>query len=116
MGPGMRPRGPHPQQFQHPHPQMDIRKLGKKLGGAISITSSDQQPPQQPSMRRPIPSTSRMHASSPKSDPLATPPVRPPPPPPASINPQQRLSAQDPVEVKEEPMDDFDYDGEDMPE
>merc|ERR1719219_1604331 len=67
MGPGMRPRGPHPQQFQHPPPQMDIRKLGKKLGGAISITSSDQQPPQQPpqqpSMRRPMPSTSRMHTS-----------------------------------------------------
>jgi len=115
MGPGMRPRGPHPQQFQHPHPQMDIRKLGKKLGGAISITSSDQQPPQQPpqqpSMRRPMPSTSRMHTSSPKSDPLATPGGRPP-----SIT-SQRLS-QDPVEVKEEPMEDF-YEGEgeeDMPE
>lgn len=109
LGPGMRPRGPHPQQFQQqPHP-MDIRKLGKKLGGAISITSSDHQPPQQPSMRRPMPSTSRMHTSSPKSDPLATPGGRPP-----SI-PSQRLS-QEAVEVKEEPIDDDYYDGEEIPE
>jgi len=121
MGPGMRPRGPMPQQFhqgylpqgqqQSGHP-MDIKKLGMKLGGAISITSSESgysSPQQQPSsMRRAIPSTSRMHASSPKSDPLAPSVSRPP-----SL-PQRHLSQEQPVEVKQEPMDDMYEEGEDL--
>jgi len=126
MGPGMRPRGgSNPQQFQQGYPgqPMDIGLLGKKLGGSISITSSESSggqggntggQPQQASMRRPMPSTSRgMHASSPKSDPLASSmggPARQP-----SLGPAQRQGAgsgsgsmnQDPVEVKQEPIDDI---------
>jgi len=107
MGPGMRPRGSAPQQYQQGYPgqPMDIGLLGKKLGGAISITSSDNAggqggQPQQASMRRPMPSTSRgMHSSSPKNDPLGG--ARQP-----SLPPQRAMS-QDPVEVKMEPMDDI---------
>lgn len=127
LGPGMRPRGPIPQQF---HPQqgysqpqtqqaqqgqqpMDIKKLGMKLGGAISITSSESGypggsgPQPQSSSRRPIPSTSRMHASSPKNDPLTS-QSRPPSLPP------RHGSQEQPVEVKMEPMDDMYEEGEDM--
>ena len=128
MGPGMRPRGSAPQQFQQGYPghPMDISLLGKKLGGAISITSSDQnsggagnsgQPQQQASMRRPMPSTSRqgMHAvSSPKSDPLAgsmgnSGGARQPSIPAQRGQQGQSQVAinQDPVEVKQEPMDDI---------
>jgi len=128
MGPGMRPRGSAPQQFQQGYPghPMDISLLGKKLGGAISITSSDQnsggvgnsgQPQQQASMRRPMPSTSRqgMHAvSSPKSDPLAgsmgnSGGARQPSIPAQRGQQGQGQVAinQDPVEVKQEPMDDI---------
>ena len=113
MGPGMRPRGSAPQQYQQGYPgqPMDIGLLGKKLGGAISITSSDNAggqggQPQQASMRRPMPSTSRgMHASSPKNDPLggSMGGARQP-----SLPPQRQGSmSQDPVEVKMEPMDDI---------
>jgi len=124
MGPGMRPRGSAPQQFQQGYPTgpMDIKKLGRKLGGAISITSSDNvggSQPQQAAMRRPSnmqPSTSRNMgghhhaASSPKNDPLAN-TGNPGGSRPPSMPPQR---AQDPVEVKQEPMDDI-YE-EDMPE
>ena len=110
LGPGMavRPRGPPP--GQHPYQQypqqggsMDIKRLGAKLGGAISITSSEHQSPQP--LRRPMPSTSRGvgHASSPKSDPLAT-TSRPPMP---SQRPDRLSQEVQPVEVKQEPMDDM---------
>ena len=114
LGPGMamRPRAP-PQQYPQYPPQggsMDIKRLGQKLGGAISITSSEHQSPQP--LRRPMPSTSRgAHASSPKSDPLAT-TSRPP----LSSQRQDRLSQEVPVEVKQEPMDDMYEEGEEMPE
>ena len=115
LGPGMRMRGPAPsapyqQQYQpQGGPSMDIKRLGAKLGGAISITSSDHQSPQP--LRRPMPSTSRVHAASPKSDPLAT-SSRPP-----MSQRQDRLSQEVPVEVKQEPMDDDMYEeGEEMPE
>lgn len=128
MGPGMRPRGPVPQQHQYqqnfpqpppppqsqqPHP-MDIKKLGMKLGGSISITSSEASfsggASAQPSpMRRGGPSTSRMHSASPKSsDPASA--SR------ASSLPQRHLSQEQPVEVKMEPMDDMYEEGEEMPE
>ena len=117
MGPGMRPRGPMPQQFQPGfHPQqggpMDIRKLGMKLGGAISITSSEPggSGGPQPSIRRPAPSTSRVHASSPKNDPLATSVSRPPSIPSSRSGSMSHEAP--PVEVKEEPMDDIYDEGE----
>lgn len=129
MGPGMRPRGPVPQphqyppnfppppqqqQPQQPHP-MDIKKLGMKLGGSISITSSEASfsggaAAAQPSAIRRVggPSTSRMHSSSPKSSDSAA--SR------ASSLPQRHLSQEQPVEVKMEPMDDMYEEGEEMPE
>ena len=119
MGPGMRLRGPaphHQQQYQSgpPHQGIDVKRLGLKLGGGISISSSgDQQ--QQPiapstSRRMPMPGPSRMHSSSPKSDPLAT-SNRP------SVSRQSNLSQDiSPVEVKQEPMDDMFEEGEELPE
>ena len=47
LGPGMRPRGPAPQNYpkssqsQPHHGNLDVKKLGLKLGGAISISTSD---------------------------------------------------------------------------
>ena len=103
MGPGMRPRGIAPQQFQqgypqHPHQPMHKREmLGRKLGSGISITYSDNAggvgQPQQASMRRPMPSA--------KNYPLASG---------MPSQSRQGTSMQDPVEVKQEPMDDM-YEG-----
>merc|ERR1711953_1093307 len=108
----MRPRAP-PQQYPQYPPQggsMDIKRLGQKLGGAISITSSEHQSPQP--LRRPMPSTSRgAHASSPKSDPLAT-TSRPP----LSSQRQDRLSQEVPVEVKQEPQEMDEMYEDEMPE
>ena len=117
MGPGMRLRGPapHHQQYQggpHMREGVDLKRLGMKLGGSISISSSgeQQQQPIAPSTsRRPMPGPSRMHSSSPKSDPLAT-SNRP------SVSRQSNLSQDAPVEVKQEPMDDMFEEGEELPE
>lgn len=130
IGPGMRLRGPVPPQYQQgygPNPQMapqppnaqpmDIKKLGMKLGGAISITSSEASfsGPQPPTtMRRPpMPGTSRMMASSPKNDPLGAGPSSASRPP---TLPQRHMSQEQPVEVKQEPMDEFEEGEDDLPE
>ena len=115
LGPGMamRPRAP-PHQYPHQYPQPGgsnvLKGLSAKLGGAISITSSEHQSPQP--LRRPMPSTSRgAHASSPKSDPLAT-TSRPP----LSSQRQDRLSQEVPVEVKQEPQEMDEMYEDEMPE
>jgi len=101
FGPGMRPRGPGPQHFskapqaQPRHGNVDMKRLGMKLGGAISISSSDsdRENPTASSSQRPIPGPSRMHVSSPR--------------PRMSSLPQESA-----VEVKQEPMDDMYEEGE----
>ena len=113
-GPGMRPRGPAPQQFQQqyqPRSGVDMKGISMKLGGAISITSSSSEGgPTAARGRPPMPGPSRMNVSSPKNDPLATTS--------RSSMPRQRELSQEPppVEVKQEPMDDMYEEGEDIPE
>jgi hypothetical protein len=111
-----------PQQGHHPQQTMDIKRLGMKLGGSISIISSEPLSgmPPQAAPRRPITTTSRTqpgHVSSPRSDALSTSSSSSSRPP---VSAGQRqvgaLIQPDPLEVKEEPMDDMYEEGEEMPE
>jgi hypothetical protein len=118
MGQGFRPRGPIPsllQQQMHqqggPHqpPQpMDMKRLGMKLGGSISISSSEPalgMMSPQASPRRPMPSTSRGsgNVSSPRSDPM---PSSSRPPGGSGVQRQGSVVMQSDPIIKEEPMED----------